>query len=181
MNATDELLGWIRVVQGDITQMPVDAIVNAANQGLIGGGGVDGAIHRAAGPELMVACRAVAPCPTGQARITRGFRLQARYVIHTAGPVYGDGQQGEPELLESCYNSALRLAQENQIEHVAFPCISTGIYGFPQEQACWIAIAATQSWLREHRLPWNVTFCCFLNDDLELYRARLDRLGLLSK
>ncbi len=112
MNATDELLGRIHVVQGDITQMQVDAIVNAANQGLIGGGGVDGAIHRAAGPELLVACRAVALCRTGQARITRCFRLRARYVIHTAGPVYRDGQQGEPELLESCYNSSLRLAQK---------------------------------------------------------------------
>jgi O-acetyl-ADP-ribose deacetylase len=181
MNATNELLDRIQVVQGDITRLQVDAIVNAANQGLLGGGGVDGAIHRAAGPELLEACRAVAPCRTGQARITGGFRLPAKYVIHTVGPVYRDGKQGEPELLESCYTSSLQLALDNGVERIAFSCISTGIYGYPQEKACSIAIAAVHAWLDAQKLPREVTFCCFLKNDLDFYRDRLKQLGLLSK
>jgi O-acetyl-ADP-ribose deacetylase (regulator of RNase III) len=163
----------INVVEGDITRLAVDAIVNAANTTLLGGGGVDGAIHRAAGPELLAECRRLGGCPTGEARMTAGYRLPAKHVIHAVGPVYRNGQQGEPALLRSCYRESLRLAAEASLQSMAFPCISTGIYGYPKDQACEIAIAATIEWLSEHELPQSVTFCCFGADDAALYRARL--------
>jgi O-acetyl-ADP-ribose deacetylase len=161
------------VVQGDITLLAVDAIVNAANNSLLGGGGVDGAIHRAAGPELLAECRGLGGCPTGEARLTRGYRLPARHVIHTVGPVYRDGRSGEPELLRSCYRESLRLAAEAGLESVAFPGIATGVYGYPKAEACREAVALVSDWLAGQELPRVVTFCCFGSEDAELYRSRL--------
>jgi O-acetyl-ADP-ribose deacetylase (regulator of RNase III) len=163
----------IHVVVGDITTLEVDVIVNAANSSLLGGGGVDGAIHRAAGPGLLEECRRLGGCPTGQARLTGGHRLRANSVIHTVGPVYRDGRHGEPELLRSCYEESLRLALGKQAGSIAFPCISTGVYGYPKAEACAIAVEAVVSWLRDNAYPDVVTFCCFGAEDAELYRKRL--------
>jgi O-acetyl-ADP-ribose deacetylase (regulator of RNase III) len=151
----------IRVIVADITTLDLDAIVNAANSSLAGGGGVDGAIHRAAGPGLAAEAIRLAPCPTGEARITRGHRLRARYVIHTVGPVWRGGGHGEPELLATCYRSSLELAEANGVERIAFPAISTGIYGYPKEAACRVAARAVAAWLEEHSLPRQVIFCMF--------------------
>jgi len=161
--------GAITIVQGDITLMKVDAIVNAANTSLLGGGGVDGAIHRAAGPQLLAECRTVGPCPTGEARITGGYRLPAPYVIHTVGPVWHGGTQGEDQLLASCYRSALRLAIEHGLSTLAFPSISTGAYRFPLERACRIALEETRRFLREEDCLAAVTFVCFSATDREVY------------
>jgi O-acetyl-ADP-ribose deacetylase (regulator of RNase III) len=163
----------IKVIQGDITRLDVDAIVNAANQSLLGGGGVDGAIHRAASPGLLAECRTLGGCPTGRAKITGGHRLLARHVIHTVGPIYGGGRSGEADSLRSCYQESLRLAFEAGLETLAFPCISTGIYGYPKEEACEVAVGAVLEWITTHDLPRIVTFCCFEPDDVALYSARL--------
>jgi O-acetyl-ADP-ribose deacetylase len=163
----------IRVVTGDITRLAVDTIVNAANESLLGGGGVDGAIHRAAGPELLAECRTLAGCPTGHAKITRGFRLPAQHVIHCVGPVWRGGNEDEPALLRSCYVSALRIASERDLRSIAFPCISTGIYGFPPDRACVIAVETVSEWLSENALPEEVVFCCFLESDAKLYEVAL--------
>ncbi len=163
----------MNVVSGDITRLNVGAIVNAANTSLLGGGGVDGAIHKAAGPELLAECRTLGGCPTGEARITAGYRLPARHVIHTVGPVYSKGQSGEPALLRSCYRKSLRLATEAGLASVAFPCISTGAYGYPKAAACEIAVTTVEEWLTTHELPRTVTFCCFGSEDAALYRAQL--------
>ena len=189
----------ITLVQGDITQQQVDAIVNAANERLLGGGGVDGAIHRAAGPQLLAECRTLGGCPTGEARITKGYRLPARFVIHTVGPVwrgarragppravYGQGyaeagEKGEPELLASCYRSSLRLAVDNGAKTVAFPSISTGVYGFPIELAAPIAIGTVQDFIAEEPLLEEVRFVCFSSDDYVVYRQELERRGLAVK
>ena len=173
----DSLAYGMSVVEGDITRLAVDAIVNAANSSLLGGGGVDGAIHRAAGPELLVECRRLGGCPAGQARLTGGYRLRARHVIHTVGPIYKDGRSGEPESLRSCYRESLRLASEAGLRSVAFPCISTGIYGYPKAEACKEAVAAASDWMASHELPQSVTFCCFGSDDAELYRNRVGRIA----
>jgi len=165
----------IRVVRGDITKLSVDAIVNAANEALRPGGGVDGAIRRAAGPELNEACRKLGGCPTGEARITPGFRLPAKYVIHTVGPVYQGGSRHEAELLRSCYLNSLRLAEEHQLRSIAFPCISTGVYGYPKPEACTIAVEATLDWLRKHALPEEVIFCCFEEEDYRLYEQEINK------
>ncbi len=157
----------IEILQGDITTLAVDAIVNAANASLLGGGGVDGAIHRAAGPELLAACRALGGCPTGEARITPGFALQAHWVIHTVGPVWQGGEAGEPQLLRSCYVESLQLALRHDARRVAFPAISTGVYGYPKDAAARIAVAAMREF--ESRFD-SLIACCFSAADADLYR-----------
>ncbi|ALC17956.1 O-acetyl-ADP-ribose deacetylase [Desulfuromonas soudanensis] len=170
--------GGIAIVQGDITRMKVDAIVNAANTSLLGGGGVDGAIHRAAGPQLLAECRTVGPCPTGESRITGGYRLPAPYVIHTVGPVWQGGAHGEDQLLASCYRSALRLATEHGLSTLAFPSISTGAYRFPLDRACRIALGETLRFLREEDSLAEVTFVCFTAADREVYRRILAEMSV---
>ena len=191
----------IKVIQGDITTLAVDAIVNAANERMLGGGGVDGAIHRTAGPELYKACLKVPEvrpgvrCPTGEARITPGFKLPAKYVIHTVGPVYRDGQHSEPERLAACYRNSLALAAENGCKSIAFPCISTGVYGYPKEEAAKIAVREVGEFLTQRRKDaegaeregacphapngrartpaapqMEVIFCCFSERDEAVYR-----------
>jgi O-acetyl-ADP-ribose deacetylase (regulator of RNase III) len=160
----------IEVVQGDITQLDVDVIVNAANESLLGGGGVDGAIHRAAGPELKEACRRLGPCPTGEARVTPGFSLKARWVVHTPGPVWRGGAQGEPQLLESCYRNSFRLAMEKGVQSIAFPCISTGVYGYPKRAAAHISLTVMHKYAGKF---FRVIACCFGAEDAALYRQLL--------
>jgi O-acetyl-ADP-ribose deacetylase len=155
------MAGRINVVQGDITKQKVDAIVNAANERLRGGGGVDGAIHRAAGPELLEECTQIGGCPTGEARVTKGYKLPARYVIHTVGPVWHGGAQGEPEKLAACYRNSLRLAVENGAKTVAFPGISTGVYGYPLEDATRLAMATVKDCLAEMPEIEQVVFVTF--------------------
>jgi O-acetyl-ADP-ribose deacetylase (regulator of RNase III) len=164
----------MKAIQADITTLRVDAIVNAANSSLLGGGGVDGAIHRVAGPELLEECRKLGGCPVGEARITGGYRLPARYVIHTVGPVWRGGGQGEPELLRNCYRNVLRLALTRRIRSLAFPSISTGVYGYPVEQAARIATAAVSEFLNAEPSDMAVTFCCFSERDLDVYRRLLN-------
>lgn len=162
----------LTALRADITTLAVDAIVNAANESLLGGGGVDGAIHRAAGPELLAECRALGGCPTGEARITRGYRLPARHVIHTVGPVWRGGARGEADLLASCYRRSLELAAAHGVATIAFPCISTGVYGYPADEAARIAVGTVRDLVTQSFR--EVVFCCFSESDRALYAALLD-------
>jgi O-acetyl-ADP-ribose deacetylase (regulator of RNase III) len=172
------MTGGIEIVQGDITTLAVDAIVNAANTTLLGGGGVDGAIHRAAGPELLAECRTLGGCPTGQARITRGYRLPAKHVIHTVGPVWHGGGRGEDDLLASCYRTSLALAEQHGLKSVAFPSISTGAYGFPIDRAARIALREKFAFLRQTNVVERILAVCFSERDLAVYQATQDELGV---
>lgn len=165
--------GRITVVTGDITKQQVDAIVNAANSSLLGGGGVDGAIHRAAGWQLVQECRTLGGCPTGEAKITRGYNLLARYVIHTVGPVWRGGEHGEPDLLAACYRNSLALAVAHAVRTIAFPAISTGIYGYPLEAATHIAIAETHRFLESDDTLEEIRFVCFGDAAYQVYRGIL--------
>lgn len=158
----------IEIMQGDITRLAVDAIVNAANQGLLGGGGVDGAIHRAAGPQLLEECRTLGGCPTGEARITKGYRLPAKFVIHTVGPVY-KGRPQDSQLLSQCYRNSLRLAQEHGLRSLAFPAISCGVYGYPIESACKIAVDTVAQLLQANKIIDRVIFILFSESDHKVY------------
>ena len=168
MNAT------LEVCQADITTLAVDAIVNAANSSLLGGGGVDGAIHRAAGPELLAECRRLGGCRTGEAKITQGYRLPARWVVHTVGPVWRGGQHGEAELLAAAYTNSLRLAAEQGAQSIAFPCISTGVYGYPAREAAKIAVQAVRETLPQCPQIERVVFCCFSQQDAARYQQLLE-------
>ncbi|MBU0509127.1 O-acetyl-ADP-ribose deacetylase [bacterium] len=168
----------IEILHGDITKLAVDAIVNAANTSLLGGGGVDGAIHRAAGPELLAECRALNGCPTGEAKITNGYHLPVKFVIHTVGPVWQDGKRGEDELLASCYRNSLRLAVENGIRSIAFPSISTGAYRFPVERACQIALREVAAFLGSTDAIERVVFVCFDETTLKAYKSARQELAL---
>jgi len=159
----------MKAITADITKLPVDAIVNAANSSLMGGGGVDGAIHRAAGPDLVHECMLLGGCKTGQAKITKGYRLPARHVIHTVGPVWRGGDKGEPGLLASCYRESLALAHQHGLQSIAFPCISTGIYGYPSESAAATAVQTCREFVASTGYPGDITFCCFSADDQALY------------
>ncbi|MFO1484568.1 MAG: O-acetyl-ADP-ribose deacetylase [Verrucomicrobiaceae bacterium] len=163
----------LQVLQGDITKLDVDAIVNAANTSLMGGGGVDGAIHRAAGPDLVRECMTLNGCRTGEAKITKGYKLKARHVIHTVGPVWHGGAHGEPELLRSCYANSLKLAAEHRLQSIAFPCISTGVYRFPADEAAKIAVQTVREFMNSPGSVQTVIFCCFSNADRERYEALL--------
>lgn len=165
------------IAEGDITRLNVDAVVNAANESLLGGGGVDGAIHAAAGPELLAECRGLGGCPTGEARITGGYLLAAKYVIHTVGPVWQGGGQGEEALLEACHRNSLTLARDTGVRTIAFPAISTGVYRFPGDRAAAVAVRTVAEFLAQNDLPVSVVFCCFGGDSAEARRAALKRYG----
>lgn len=168
----------IPLTQGDITQQQVDAIVNAANNTLLGGGGVDGAIHRAAGPRLLAECATLGGCRTGEAKITKGYDLPAKFVIHTVGPVWRGGSHGEPELLANCYRNSLALAVQHGLRSIAFPSISTGAYGYPIEWASRIAVAEVDSFLRQNSSVEKVLFVCFSKSDYNCYAAALKALNI---
>ena len=167
----------IEIIQGDITRLAVDAIVNAANASLLGGGGVDGAIHRAAGPGLLAECRTLGGCKTGEAKITGGYDLPARFVIHTVGPVWHGGGSGEADLLASCYRNSLALACDRRLESMAFPSISTGVFGYPIERACEVALREVRAFLSAHEFPRRVLLVCFDAEDFKIYSAAVSEWG----
>ena len=173
MASKDGLRGRVRIQLGDITRLMVDAIVNAANTSLLGGGGVDGAIHRAAGPELLAECRTLGGCPPGEARLTRGYRLSTGHVIHTVGPIWRGGDAGEADILANCYRSCLAIARDRSFGAIAFPAIATGIYGFPREMAARIAVAEIGAHLAGNDRPETVIFACFDEATQEAYRVAL--------
>jgi O-acetyl-ADP-ribose deacetylase (regulator of RNase III) len=170
-----EIIDKIELQQGDITRLDVDAVVNAANRSLLGGGGVDGAIHRAAGLELLAECKTIGGCPTGEARITRGYNLKARHVIHTVGPVYS-GKPQDSQLLTQCYLNSLRQAVDNNLASIAFPAISCGVYGYPIAEACKIAIDTTGRFLSQNKVITKVVFILFSRDDYEVYKKYLSEI-----
>jgi O-acetyl-ADP-ribose deacetylase len=161
------------IVKGDITKLEVDAIVNAANSSLLGGGGVDGAIHRAAGPQLLEECRSIGGCPTGEARLTKGYYLKAKYVIHTVGPVWQGGKNNEKSRLASCYLESLKIAVANDCYSIAFPNISAGVYGYPKQEAATIAISAVSAFLESNASTIHVIFCCFDLENYNIYKKLL--------
>ena len=167
----------LEALQGDITKLNVAAIVNAANSSLLGGGGVDGAIHRAAGPELVGECRQLAGCKTGDAKLTKGYRLPAKYVIHTVGPVWQGGNNGEQELLASCYRRSIEVAVQNNIDEIAFPSISTGVFGYPKDLAASIAVTTVRSLLQVPSNLRRIVFCCFSPSDLQIYERILGQVS----
>jgi O-acetyl-ADP-ribose deacetylase (regulator of RNase III) len=166
------------IVTGDITKLDVDAIVNAANNSLLGGGGVDGAIHRAAGPELLAECKTLDGCATGNAKITKGYRLPARFVIHTVGPVWHGGSDNEDALLASCYRKSLQIAHERGLQSVAFPAISTGVYRFPADRAAKIAVGTSIEQSEQGEMPSRIIFCCFSEESAAHHRAAFKQFGL---
>jgi len=174
-------MGMIQIIRDDITRLNVDAIVNAANRSLLGGGGVDGAIHRAAGPQLLEACELLNGCNTGDAKLTSGFNLPVDYVIHTVGPVWNGGRNHEKELLASCYRQSLRIASENNIKTIAFPNISTGVYGFPKEEAARIALNTVQIYLTNHPEIEKILFCCFDEENFAIYNRLKIHLTFIKK
>jgi O-acetyl-ADP-ribose deacetylase len=167
----------MKIIDADITQQQVDAIVNAANKSLLGGGGVDGAIHRAAGPQLLAECQTLNGCATGEAKLTKGYNLPARYVIHTVGPVWQGGGADEDELLANCYRNSLELAVQHDIQTIAFPSISTGVYGFPIERAARIALQTVNAFLDQHESIRQVIFVCFGSHDYQVYQRTLAQLS----
>ena len=171
MNYNNELLSRIHIMQGDITKESADAIVNAANPSLLGGGGVDGAIHSAAGPELLEECRTLGGCKHGEARITKGYNLKARHVIHTPGPVYKDGKSRERETLKNSYLNSMKLAKDNNLKSIAFPAISTGIYGYPKEEACEVAVTTVLDFMKEESCILDVYFVLFDKGGYDLYNS----------
>ncbi|MCH7863593.1 MAG: O-acetyl-ADP-ribose deacetylase [Proteobacteria bacterium] len=175
--AGPDILERMTIVEGDITRLEVDAIVNAANESLRGGGGVDGAIHAAAGPALLAACKTLGGCPTGEARITRGYLLPAGHIIHTVGPIWQGGGEGEEGLLEGCYRNSLQLARENDLASIAFPAISTGVYRFPPERAAEIAVTTVAGFLSADGSVERVLFCCFGEASRDAHQRALSRLG----
>lgn len=166
----------LEAILGDITQLQVDVIVNAANSSLLGGGGVDGAIHRAAGAELLEECRSLGGCPPGEAKITQGYRLPARHVIHTVGPVWRGGNQGEEWILSQCYRNSLDRAAQHQLNSIAFSCISTGVYGFPKDRAAIIAIETCREQILGREYPQQILFCCFDQENYQIYRKALGQI-----
>jgi O-acetyl-ADP-ribose deacetylase (regulator of RNase III) len=172
-----DLANRIRLVVGDITKLEVDAVVTAANEALCGGSGVDGAIHRAAGPALFEECRTIGICPQGEARITKGYLLPAKFIIHTVGPVYEGGEWGEAKVLASCYRESLKVAEAHDVRAIAFPCIATGAYEYPRDGACQVAVDTAVDWPWAHELPHQVIFCCYEDEDALLYRGRLGESG----
>ena len=168
--------GRMIAVLSDITTLKIDAIVNAANRMLLGGGGVDGAIHRAAGPDFLAECKTLGGCAVGEAKLTKAYRLPSKYVIHTVGPVWHGGKQGNAGLLRKCYESSLELAQKHGCQSIAFPCISTGVYGFPVEKAAQVGVRACGEYMQSHGYRCEITFCCFSREDLEIYRRILKEI-----
>ena len=175
MEASGQSMTRLRALQANIVTLAVDAIVNAANSSLLGGGGVDGAIHRAAGPQLLEECRRLGGCKVGEAKLTKGYKLPARFIIHTVGPVWRGGKNGEPELLASCYRGSLAIAEKHEMKSIAFPSISTGVYGYPIELAARVAVETVCDVVRKSSKIEEIIFCCFSQSDLDVYESLLPK------